>query len=127
MYLHVYIIQVYCIWPPAYKVDLKYEEDFVISEMLQKSDIKDVYDEEEMIQDTDLKLNLQNNAHKYYGLHKQATRFNNRKNKREDDALSRLPVKFSDNNPDKSSMEEKDNAPNYVNYWVLKYRISSTA
>ncbi|XP_076258277.1 uncharacterized protein LOC143195196 [Rhynchophorus ferrugineus] len=109
------LIQIYCIWPPAYKVNLKYEEEFVISELLQKSDIEDVYDDEEMIQNSDMKARLKKNANKYYGLHRQATRFNKRKDKIEGNDSNDISVNFVDKNPNISSVEknEADNMPNY--------------
>lgn len=43
-----------CIWLPDYKIDLKQEEEFVISELLDRSDVQDIYDEEELIQEHEL-------------------------------------------------------------------------
>ncbi|XP_030748168.1 uncharacterized protein LOC115876506 [Sitophilus oryzae] len=66
-----------CIWPPQYKIELKHEEEFVISELLQKSDVEDIYDEEEMMKEEDLKtFNLHENAGKYFRLHKQTKKIN---------------------------------------------------
>ncbi|XP_048517935.1 uncharacterized protein LOC125502748 isoform X2 [Dendroctonus ponderosae] len=56
-----------CIWPPDYEVKLKYEEEFVISDPLDPSDIQDIYDEEELIsQEARLHANAPD---KYFRLH----------------------------------------------------------
>lgn len=71
---------VHAIWPPPYNVNLSHEETFVISELLQDSDVQDVYDEEEMIKKEDLaerqNAYLQND--KYFGMHRQVRRYNDR-------------------------------------------------
>lgn len=43
-----------CIWLPDYEINLKQEEEFVISELLDRSDVQDIYDEEELIQEHEL-------------------------------------------------------------------------
>ncbi|KAJ8958930.1 hypothetical protein NQ318_019700 [Aromia moschata] len=61
---------VHGMWPPPYKVNLTSEEIFVISEPLEKSDVQDVYDEEEMIKMEEMKeINLKSQNDKYYRIH----------------------------------------------------------
>ncbi|CAG9766399.1 unnamed protein product [Ceutorhynchus assimilis] len=67
------ILKTTAIWLPEYKVNLKQEEEFVISETLEKSDVQDIYDEEEAIRQEDLKtLKLYENDKRYFGLHRMA-------------------------------------------------------
>lgn len=65
------------IWPPGYSINLTEEGTFVIAEDIQ-SDIEDVYSEDdEMIKESDLrKTALEEDAAKYYQIHKMAMQRN---------------------------------------------------
>lgn len=66
-------------WPPPYEVNLKQEETFVISDLVENEDVNDVYkEEEEIIKREDLEkfhFNL-NNDEKYYRLHRNVRKQN---------------------------------------------------
>lgn len=65
------------IWPPGYSVNLTQEGTFVIAEDI-KSDTDDVYSEDdEMIKQSDLhSITLEDDAAKYYQIHKMAMQRN---------------------------------------------------
>ncbi|XP_066249387.1 uncharacterized protein [Euwallacea similis] len=74
------------IWVPEYEVNLQQDEEFVIPETLELSDVEDIYEEEELIRDHERKaLNLPDeslNSDRYYRLHSMSR---NKNFKKEDD------------------------------------------
>ncbi|XP_023016667.2 uncharacterized protein [Leptinotarsa decemlineata] len=70
LYIFLLNLEIYCIWPPAYKVNLTDEETFEIFDALKNSDVQDVYDEEELIKREDLeKLGIKSHPEKYFRIH----------------------------------------------------------
>ncbi|XP_066157897.1 uncharacterized protein [Euwallacea fornicatus] len=71
------------IWVPEYEINLQQDEEFLIPETLEWSDVEDIYEEEELIRDHERKaLNLPDeslNSDKYYRLHSMSRNKNFRK------------------------------------------------
>ncbi|KAJ8977157.1 hypothetical protein NQ317_015480 [Molorchus minor] len=68
----------YSIWPPPYNISLSHEETFVISELLEKSDVQDVYDEEEMIKKEEMEnMKINPPREKFFMVHQHVADSNN--------------------------------------------------
>lgn len=60
---------VWCIWPPSYNVNLKYEEVFVVDEPLEQAEIQEVYDEEILNDNDRAHIKVEPNKEKFYRIH----------------------------------------------------------
>lgn len=73
--------EINAIWPPAYSINLTQSGTFVIAEEFGSDDISDIYDDDEMIKDQDIKnLNLDRDNKKYFQIHQMAMRRNKASN-----------------------------------------------
>lgn len=88
----------FCFWPPPYKVDLNYEETFVIDEHLEKKDVEDVYEEEELLKKEDMQsLNIKPDDEKYFRIHQEMK--NVEKDAKENENIKHNKV-YKEGNPD---------------------------
>ncbi|KAG5879115.1 hypothetical protein JTB14_031662 [Gonioctena quinquepunctata] len=63
-------VEISCIWPPAYKVNLTDEGTFEIFETIKNSEVQDVYDEEELVKRQDMdKLGVKPQLDKFFRIH----------------------------------------------------------